>query len=801
MLQAELALTDREEQHRGHDQHVNQRRDHAAQHRRGQWLHHLGPHARAPHDRQQAGDDGGDGHHFGAQPQQRAFHHGVPQRHAGQRAAERLPLALDRLLQVDDHHDTGLHGGPEQRNEADPDRHREVVAEEPQQVDPSGQRERDGEQHVRRFDRRPVHEVEQDEDDYNHDRNHELQPLARALLVFPAPAPAEVIAGRQGDRARHGLARLLHEAADIAALHVEQHGGEQQTVLGRDHRRPPRVVDARELSERNLRASRRADQDLRQRLRVGAILGPVADAHRESRPAFDGGGQHGLADRDLDHLLHRADADPVAGGGRTIDGDVQVLTAGDLLGIDVAGARNGTDGVSHLARQGLERRQVGAEDLDAHLRADAGGQHVDPVDDRHRPDGGHAGQLRGATHLGAQPIDRHARPPLVPRLQVDDRLGHVQRRRIGGGVGARHLGNGERDLGKGHEDGVLFGRDRGVLLERDARVGDRHEHQVALVERRHELAADAAADEQRPGEQQRGHGDGDRAMRERGLEGGPVEPPQPAHHRVVILLVEGAAKQQAAEHRHQGDRDHRGRQHRERFGEGERVEQLAFLPGEREHRDEREHDDRHREEHRPPDQPRRLQHGLPDSASIAWIHPALLDEPEGVLGDHDAGVNQDANGDRNPGQAHDVRRDAGVVHPEKGDEHGQRQRDRHDQDRPDVHQKDDVRQRHEHDFFDQRPPQRAGCLLDQQRAVIERDNLDALGQAGLNLGDPRLDRVDHRLGVDARARDDHAADGFAAALDERRDAEGVADLHVGDLFDVDRRPVRGADDDLLDVLD
>ena len=39
------------------------------------------------------------------------------------------------------------------------------------------------------------------------------------------------------------------------------------------------------------------------------------------------------------------------------------------------------------------------------------------------------------------------------------------------------------------------------------------------------------------------------------------------------------------------------------------------------------------------------------------------------------------------------------------------------------------------------------------------------------------------------------------ALDQRRHAKGVADLHVRDLLDVDRHAVRGADDDLLDVVD
>ena len=98
------------------------------------------------------GDDGRDRHHLRAQPQQRAFHDRVAQRRTRERAAELALLPRDGLFEVDDHHDAGLHRRAEQRDEADPDRDREVVAEQPEQVDAAGQRERHGEQHVRGFD-------------------------------------------------------------------------------------------------------------------------------------------------------------------------------------------------------------------------------------------------------------------------------------------------------------------------------------------------------------------------------------------------------------------------------------------------------------------------------------------------------------------------------------------------------------------------------------------------------------------------------------------------------------------------
>ena len=111
-----------------------------------------------------------------------------------------------------------------------------------------------------------------------------------------------------------------------------------------------------------------------------------------------------------------------------------------------------------------------------------------------------------------------------------------------------------------------------------------------------------------------------------------------------------------------------------------------------------------------------------------------------------------------------------------------------------------MRQRHEDDLFDQRAPQSARRLFDENGAVIERDDLHARRQAWLDLSDARLHRIDHDLGIDARACDDHTADRLARAPDQRCDTKRVADLDVGDLLDVDRCAIRGAHDNLLDVV-
>jgi hypothetical protein len=57
---------------------------------------------------------------------------------------------------------------------------------------------------------------------------------------------------------------------------------------------------------------------------------------------------------------------------------------------------------------------------------------------------------------------------------------------------------------------------------------------------------------------------------------------------------------------------------------------------------------------------------------IRRIDAALLDEAEGVFGDDDAGIDEHADGDRDAGETHDVGRDTGVVHAEKGQQDGER---------------------------------------------------------------------------------------------------------------------------------
>lgn len=118
-----------------------------------------------------------------------------------------------------------------------------------------------------------------------------------------------------------------------------------------------------------------------------------------------------------------------------------------------------------------------------------------------------------------------------------------------------------------------------------------------------------------------------------------------------------------------------------------------------------------------------------------------------------------------------------------------------------MHEEDDVRERDERDLLQKRVPQRVHRLLDEIRPVIEGHDRHSGRKPRLDLGDAGLDRIDHLLGVDAGARDDDAAHCLPSALYKRRDSKGIPNLDVGDLLDIHRHTVRGAHDDLLDVVD
>ena len=241
----------------------------------------------------------------------------------------------------------------------------------------------------------------------------------------------------------------------------------------------------------------------------------------------------------------------------------------------------------------------------------------------------------------------------------------------------------------------------------------------------------------RPGKHRDRRAQGQDAVTQRPAQQRAIDPGERPQHGIGSFPMHPPPQQERAEHRHQRHRQQRGAQHGEGLGKGERMEQLALLVGEGKNREKGQQDNRHGEKDRPPDQVRRVAARVAITArAVAGVHPALFEEAEGVLCHHDGGVHQDADGDGNAGQRHDVGADAGVAHPKKRRQHRQGQRQRDDQDRAQMQQKNDVHQCDDDDLLDQRLLEGLHRPADELRAVVEGHDPHAGRQPGrdrLNL--------------------------------------------------------------------
>ncbi len=154
-----------------------------------------------------------------------------------------------------------------------------------------------------------------------------------------------------------------------------------------------------------------ADEQALDVLLVLAEVTGVADAHRETVAALDGGCDDLAAQRHLDGVLDVADRQAVAGRLRPVDLDFQIAFAHDRLGDHVLGPLDRLEGLLNFLAHAVDGRQVRPEDAHADLRLDAGAEHVDAVRDRLRPDVDPAGHVDDRVQLLLQIALGAARAP------------------------------------------------------------------------------------------------------------------------------------------------------------------------------------------------------------------------------------------------------------------------------------------------------------------------------------------------------------------------------------------------------
>src|SRR3546814_15430239 len=102
----------------------------------------------------------------------------------------------------------------------------------------------------------------------------------------------------------------------------------------------------------------------------------------------------------------------------------------------------------------VELDEIGPRHLDPDRALDAGRQHIDAVADWRNPDIGEAGEFQRTIPFFNKLVGCHPRPPLVAGFELNVRLETLQRRRLGGGLGASGLSEYALDFGHGLADPV-----------------------------------------------------------------------------------------------------------------------------------------------------------------------------------------------------------------------------------------------------------------------------------------------------------------------------------------------------------
>src|SRR5258708_474579 len=179
-------------------------------------------------------------------------------------------------------------------------------------------------------------------------------------------------------RIEHVL-RVINVAAVVGGREVNIDVAGDLPVLVADHRRTLAQVDARDFAERNLRASRRHQQDSTKRVQVAAIVREIADVDRIALAAFDGGRDIFAAHARADRALNVADSQAVPRGDCAVHVHVDVEPLRHTLGENPSRTRDGTEYLLDLRTYLLNPIDVGALNFKSYRCLDPGQLHVEPV--------------------------------------------------------------------------------------------------------------------------------------------------------------------------------------------------------------------------------------------------------------------------------------------------------------------------------------------------------------------------------------------------------------------------------------
>ena len=211
----------------------------------------------------------------------------------------------------------------------------------------------------------------------------------------------------------------------------------------------------------------------------------------------------------------------------------------------------------------------------------------------------------------------------------------------------------------------------------------------------------------------------------------------------------------------------------------------------RQHRQEAQGDDEQRQEERRSDLDSRPLHQGPSVGGGQWL---ALDVLVQVL-DHDDGrVHHGADRNGDPSEGHDVGADPLPLHEDEGGEDTDRQAEDHHQGRAHVPQEERADQADDDELLDQTACECVDGPVDESGAVVDRNQLHALGQSLPKLGQLLLDGRNGLQGVISRPHQDDAAHHLPLSV-QLRDALAHlgSQAYVGDVAEtIDRRGPSGA---------
>src|SRR5581483_3316919 len=345
--------------------------------------------------------------------------------------------------------------------------------------------------------------------------------------------------------------------------------------------------------------------------------------------------------------------------------------------------------------------------------------------------------------------------------------------------------------------------DAGGFTDRHAGNRRGHEKNRALIERRHELFAQALEGNNRRGQDDRGGKQREPAEAQHEPHERPVDPDEETVDRIAGLRRDLAADEKGHEHGHKRHAEQGSKGHGKRLGEGQRLEEPALLRLEGENRNEADRDDEERKEQRTSDAARGGDDEVETLAAVRFAAVGLAEMIELLVGvfDHDdGGVDHGADGDGDAAERHDVRGQPQPVHGHESQHDGDGEGDDGHEGRAHMPKKNQADKGDDQTFLEQFFPQGRDGIADELAPVVGGNDFHAGGQGRGDLLQLFLHAVDDGERILAVAHDDDAADHLALAIQLGHAAAQVrTEVHRADIFDVNRRAVHRAERNIFNV--